>query len=135
MLTSKLTEWRRSVERLFTFSPNIPTDPAEIAKVRAEISMRRNAMETELLKAVGDLETLKAEAQAKRRDARQHQGSLPGVHAGGGRLEVPELTVCTHLANIFARTGAETQRDLIRLVGMLPPLALRSGRLTAASTS
>ena len=75
MLTSKLTEWRRSVERLFTFNPNIPTDPAEIAKVRSEISMRRNAMETELLKGVGDLETLKAEAQAKRRDARQHQGA------------------------------------------------------------
>ena len=40
-----------------------------LARVRAEISMRRNAMETELLKGVRDLETLKAEALTKRRSA------------------------------------------------------------------
>jgi DNA-binding CsgD family transcriptional regulator/PAS domain-containing protein len=34
-------------------------------------------------------------------------------------------TVRTHLAEIFARTGAENQRDLVRLLGMLPPV--RSG--------
>lgn len=75
MLTRKLTDWRRSVERRFTFNPNIPTDPTEIAKVRSEIAMRRNTMETELLKGVGDLETLRAEALARRRDPRQHQSS------------------------------------------------------------
>jgi DNA-binding CsgD family transcriptional regulator len=31
-------------------------------------------------------------------------------------------TLRTHLAEIFARTGTETQRDLIRLLAMLPPL-------------
>jgi len=61
MLTSKLMHWRKSVEQLFTFNPNTPTDPADIAKVRSEISMRRNAMETELLRGVRDLETLRAE--------------------------------------------------------------------------
>ena len=36
-------------------------------------------------------------------------------------------TLRTHLAEIFARTGAENQRDLIRLLGMLPPV--RSGAI------
>jgi DNA-binding CsgD family transcriptional regulator len=31
-------------------------------------------------------------------------------------------TLRTHLADIFLRTGTETQRDLIRLIGALPPL-------------
>jgi DNA-binding CsgD family transcriptional regulator/PAS domain-containing protein len=34
-------------------------------------------------------------------------------------------TLRTHLAEIFARTGAENQRDLIRLLGMLPPIHAR----------
>jgi DNA-binding CsgD family transcriptional regulator len=32
-------------------------------------------------------------------------------------------TVRTHLADIFLRTKVKTQRDLIRLIGSLPPLA------------
>jgi len=72
-LTRKLTDWRSSLERRFTFNPNIPTDPAEIAKVHAEISMRRNNTETELLKGVGELETIKAQALARRRDATPYQ--------------------------------------------------------------
>jgi DNA-binding CsgD family transcriptional regulator len=36
-------------------------------------------------------------------------------------------TLRTHFAEIFARTGAENQRDLIRLLGMLPPV--RSGAI------
>ncbi len=31
-------------------------------------------------------------------------------------------TLRTHLAEIFVRTGAENQRDLVRLLGMLPPV-------------
>jgi DNA-binding CsgD family transcriptional regulator len=31
-------------------------------------------------------------------------------------------TLRTHLSRIFAQTGAENQRDLVRLLGMLPPL-------------
>jgi DNA-binding CsgD family transcriptional regulator/PAS domain-containing protein len=31
-------------------------------------------------------------------------------------------TLRTHLAEIFRRTGAENQRDLVRLLGMLPPV-------------
>jgi DNA-binding CsgD family transcriptional regulator len=31
-------------------------------------------------------------------------------------------TLRTHLAEIFARTGAENQRDLVRLIGLLPPV-------------
>ena len=75
MLTKKLMDWRRSVEGRFMFNPNIPTDPADIAKVRAEIAMRRKAMETELFKGVRDLETIKAEALAKRRDAKQYEAA------------------------------------------------------------
>jgi DNA-binding helix-hairpin-helix protein with protein kinase domain len=74
-LTSKLTDWRQSVEQLFRFNPNIPTDFAEISKVGAEISMRRNAMATELLKGLRDLETLKAAVLTKRRSASQYQGA------------------------------------------------------------
>ena len=44
VLTKKLMDWRRSVESRFKFNPNIPTDPAEIAKVRAEIAMRRSVL-------------------------------------------------------------------------------------------
>lgn len=65
-LTQKLTDWRHSIEARFKFNPTTPTDPAEIAKVRAAIAMRRNAMETELLKGVKDLETIRADALAKR---------------------------------------------------------------------
>ncbi len=31
-------------------------------------------------------------------------------------------TVRTHLAEVFVRTGTDTQRDLVRLLGSLPPL-------------
>jgi hypothetical protein len=75
VLTSKLTDWRRSIEQLFRFNPGIPTDPAEIAKVRAEISVRRGAMETALLKGVRELEMIKAEAEAKRRSSAQFEGA------------------------------------------------------------
>lgn len=74
-LTKKLTDWRRSVERRFNFNPSVPTDPTEIAKVHNEIAMRRSSMETELLKGAHELETIKAEALARRRDARQHQAA------------------------------------------------------------
>ncbi len=72
VLTKKLMDWRRFVESRFKFNPNIPTDPAEIAKVRAEIAMQRNALEAELIKGVRDLETLRAEALANRRDASRY---------------------------------------------------------------
>jgi len=36
-------------------------------------------------------------------------------------------TLRSHLAEIFARTGAENQRDLVRLLGMLPPVRTQSG--------
>ena len=74
-LTKKLTDWRKTVERRFKFNPAVPTDPAEIAKVNNEISMRRSALETELLKGVQELETIKAEALANRRNARPHQSA------------------------------------------------------------
>jgi DNA-binding helix-hairpin-helix protein with protein kinase domain len=74
-LTKKLTDWRKTVERRFKFNPAVPTDPAEIAKVNNEISMRRSAMETELLKGVTELETIKAEAIAIRRNASPHQSA------------------------------------------------------------
>jgi DNA-binding helix-hairpin-helix protein with protein kinase domain len=72
-LTGKLMDWRRSVEQRFRFNPSQPTDPAAIAKVHAEIALRRNNMETELLKAAGELETIKAEVLARRRDPRPYQ--------------------------------------------------------------
>jgi DNA-binding CsgD family transcriptional regulator len=31
-------------------------------------------------------------------------------------------TVRTRLARLFARAGAESQRDLVRLIALLPPL-------------
>ena len=34
-------------------------------------------------------------------------------------------TLRTHLAEIFARTGAESQRDLVRLIGLMPPVRRR----------
>lgn len=36
-------------------------------------------------------------------------------------------TLRTHLAEIFLRTGAESQRDLVRLLGTLPPVRAQSG--------
>jgi DNA-binding helix-hairpin-helix protein with protein kinase domain len=75
VLTKNLMDWRLSIERRFTFNPSLPTDPAEIAKVRAEIAMRRNAMETELFKGVADLETARAETLARRRNTKQYEAA------------------------------------------------------------
>ncbi len=58
-LTKKLTDWRRSVEATFNFNPNLPTDPAEITKVRLEIAMRRNVTEAALLRGAKELEALR----------------------------------------------------------------------------
>jgi DNA-binding helix-hairpin-helix protein with protein kinase domain len=66
VLTKKLTDWRSSIEARFRFEPDLPTDPVEIARVEAEISSRRQALEAELLSGVSRLETLKKEALAKR---------------------------------------------------------------------
>jgi len=74
-LTQKLTEWRRKVEASFKFNPKIPTDPAEIAKVRAEIARRRSAMEMALIEGVKELETLRASALAKRNDFIEYQAT------------------------------------------------------------
>jgi DNA-binding helix-hairpin-helix protein with protein kinase domain len=73
MLTGKLMDWRRSLEDRFRFNPNIPTDPAEIAKVRAAMAVRRSTMETELLKGVRDLETIREESLARRRHANHYE--------------------------------------------------------------
>jgi DNA-binding CsgD family transcriptional regulator len=43
--------------------------------------------------------------------------------------QVALSTVRTHLAEIFARTGATNQRELIRLLGMLPPVRAPNGRM------
>lgn len=72
-LTGKLTDWRKTIEQRFKFNPAIPTDPAEIARVHNEISKRKKALETELLKGIRELETIRAEAMARRQDARPHQ--------------------------------------------------------------
>jgi DNA-binding CsgD family transcriptional regulator len=50
------------------------------------------------------------------------------IFAGQAPEEIAEArgirisTLRTHLAEIFQRTGAENQRDLVRLLGALPPL-------------
>lgn len=45
-------------------------------------------------------------------------------------------TLRTHLVQIFARTGAENQRDLIRLLGLLPPVRRApDGESAAANAS
>jgi len=72
-LTKKLMDRRRSVESRFKFNPNIPTDPAEIAKVRAEIAVHRSALEAEPIKGGRDPEAIRAEALANRGDASQYQ--------------------------------------------------------------
>ena len=74
-LTKKLTDWRKSVEATFKFNPNIPTDPAEIAKVRAEIAMRRSAMETVLLNGPKDLEMFRVNALTQREEFQKHQAA------------------------------------------------------------
>jgi DNA-binding helix-hairpin-helix protein with protein kinase domain len=73
-LTTRLTDWRKSVEASFKFNPNIPTDPAEIAKVRVEIAMRRSVMETSLLNGPRDLEAIKAAALSRRGKFHEYRG-------------------------------------------------------------
>jgi DNA-binding helix-hairpin-helix protein with protein kinase domain len=72
-LTGKLMDWRQFVESLFRFNSRIPTDPAEITRVKAEILMRRNTMQTEFVRVVRELESLKADILAKRRSVLQYQ--------------------------------------------------------------
>jgi DNA-binding CsgD family transcriptional regulator/PAS domain-containing protein len=57
-----------------------------------------------------------------------HSGRTPEEIALERGIKISTLR--THLAEIFARTGAENQRDLIRLLGLLPPLRWRSGSST-----
>jgi DNA-binding CsgD family transcriptional regulator len=47
-------------------------------------------------------------------------GQSPEDIAEGRGIRISTLR--THLAEIFQRTGAENQRDLVRLLGTLPPL-------------
>jgi DNA-binding NarL/FixJ family response regulator len=42
-------------------------------------------------------------------------------------------TLRSHLAEIFARTGTEDQRDLVRLLGLLPPLAAAAATVRVAA--
>jgi hypothetical protein len=113
VLTKKLADWRRLVEGQFKFNPNIPTDPTEIAKVRAEIAMRRNTMETEFIKGIRDLETMRVEALAKRRDYTQYQSAYLAFRqseidtAWGHRRIFPKWHQCiigTQISDILDRT-------------------------------
>jgi DNA-binding helix-hairpin-helix protein with protein kinase domain len=72
-LTKKLTDRRSTVDAAFKFNSNIPTDSGEIAKVRAEIAMRRSAMETAILQGPKELQAIRAEALAKRNDFKEYQ--------------------------------------------------------------
>ena len=44
-------------------------------KVRSEIAMRRNTMETEFIKGIRELETVAADTLTKRSGAKQHQAA------------------------------------------------------------
>lgn len=74
-LTTRLTDWRKSIEASFKFNPTIPTDPTEIAKVSVEIAMRRSVMETSLLNGPRDLETVKIQALSKRATFHEYKGA------------------------------------------------------------
>jgi DNA-binding helix-hairpin-helix protein with protein kinase domain len=75
VLTGKLTAWRRSVEGRFSFNPNAPTDPKDVARVHAEIAMRRSTMETAFINGIRELETMRTEALTKRNYAKQHEAA------------------------------------------------------------
>ena len=75
VLTDKLMRWRRSVEGRFAFNPNAQTDPSDIARVRNEVAVRRSTMQTEFIRGIRELETLRAEALTQRNDARQHHAA------------------------------------------------------------
>jgi hypothetical protein len=75
VLTGKLTAWRRSIEARFSFNPNAPTAPKDIAKVRTEIAMRRSTMETVFINGIRELETIRTEALTKQSYAKQHQAA------------------------------------------------------------
>jgi DNA-binding CsgD family transcriptional regulator/PAS domain-containing protein len=49
-----------------------------------------------------------------------YNGKTPEQIAGERGVTISTLR--THLAEIFLRTGTESQRDLVRLLGMLPPV-------------
>ncbi|HVV91881.1 MAG TPA: hypothetical protein VHD15_00535 [Hyphomicrobiales bacterium] len=52
------------------------------------------------------------------------EGHAPEAIAARRGIRISTLR--THLAHIFLRTGARDQRDLVRVLGMLPPLRRRS---------
>lgn len=49
-----------------------------------------------------------------------HAGKSPEQIAAERRVRISTLR--THLADIFARTGTDNQRDLLRLMGLVPPV-------------
>ncbi|MGJ5075689.1 helix-hairpin-helix domain-containing protein [Bradyrhizobium oligotrophicum] len=64
----QLVSWRSGLERRFTFNPNLPVDPNEIARVRSDVFQKRTSLESALRDDLTSIRTVAAEIERSRGD-------------------------------------------------------------------
>jgi DNA-binding helix-hairpin-helix protein with protein kinase domain len=63
--------WRTSIERDFLFNPNLPTDPADIARVERELLAERRQIEGQLQNGLATLKQIRSDIEAARRSLKE----------------------------------------------------------------
>ncbi|MGJ5201524.1 hypothetical protein [Bradyrhizobium sp. HKCCYLRH1030] len=65
---NQMASWRSELERRFTFNPNLPIDPNEIARIRSGIVQKRASLESALKDDLVFVRTVAAEIERSRGD-------------------------------------------------------------------
>jgi DNA-binding helix-hairpin-helix protein with protein kinase domain len=66
-----LMAWRTSIERDFLFNPNLPTDPADLARVERELLAERHQLEGQLQNGLATLKQIRSDIEAARRSLKE----------------------------------------------------------------
>ena len=61
-----MVDWRKSIERRFTFNSHAAVDPADVARVKAEFSRKRSDMITKLGTCLGHIEAERSKINSRR---------------------------------------------------------------------
>lgn len=71
-----LLSWRLELERRFTFNPNLPIDPRDIARVKSGIIQKRSSLEAALKNDLIAIRTASAEIERSRTDLTSRARSI-----------------------------------------------------------
>lgn len=66
-----LMAWRTSIEQDFLFNPNLPTDPADLARVERELLAERHQLEGQLQNGLATLKQIRSDIAAARRSLKE----------------------------------------------------------------